>query len=291
MRILLFIGTLLLSGLSGISYGEESMPAGTPSTKSPVYSWGVVPQFTGLAVHRDWTPIIDYLNKHTPYRFKLVLYKSIPAFEEAFLGGGPDFSYMNPYHAVMAKHAQGYRPVLRDSERQLTGILVVRKDSPYQDVADLNGTNIAFASPNAFAASLYMRALLTEKVKIKYTPLYAKTHSNAYRQVLLGKTAAAGAVYRTLRKERPEVSSNLRVLYKTPSTPSHPLVAHERVGNDVITAVQKAFSEMYADNKYGPLLKAILIPKPINADYDRDYRFLEDLKLENYVTKRTPSKN
>ena len=252
-----------------------------------VYTLSVVPQFTGLAIHRDWSPIIDYLNTHTPYHFNLKLYKSIPEFENGFLAGETDFSYMNPYHAVMAMHAQGYRPIIRDSARKLTGILVVRKDSPYQNVQDLNNTTIAFASPNAFAAALYMRALLVEQEKLTITAYYAKTHSNAYRQVLLGKTAAAGGVYRTLHKERKEVADNLRVIYTTPATPSHPLTAHARVPQEVITAVQAQFAAMYANSTYQPLLKAILIPKPIEADFDRDYRFLEDLKLESYVVTHT----
>ena len=262
-------------------------PLATADTTKPVYTWSVVPQFTALAIHRDWSPILEYLNAHTPYQFKLQMYKSIPEFENGFLAGETDFSYMNPYHAVMAKQAQGYLPIIRDSARELTGILVVRKDSPYQQVQDLEGTTIAFASPNAFAAALYMRALLREKQKLSFTPYYAKTHSNAYRQVLLGQTAAAGGVYRTLHKERPEVAENLRVIFTTPSTPSHPVTAHPRVPKQVVSAVQAQFAAMYADPAYQPLLKAILIPKPINADFNRDYRFLEDLHLESYVVKHT----
>lgn len=251
------------------------------------YTWSVVPQFTALAIHRDWSPIIEYLNTHTPYHFNLKLYKSIPEFEKGFLAGETDFSYMNPYHAVMAKHAQGYQPIIRDSARQLTGILVVRKDSTYQQVQDLKGATIAFAAPNAFAAALYMRALLAEKEKLAFTPYYAKTHSNAYRQVLLGKTAAAGGVYRTLNKERTEVAENLRIIFTTPSTASHPLTAHARVPAEVIAAVQEQFAAMYASSAYQPILNAILIPKPIPADYARDYRFLEDLHLESYVITET----
>ena len=269
--------------LSGFILAFAAKTGAADDKQAHEYTLSVVPQFTALAIHRDWSPIIEYLNSHTPYRFSLKLYKSIPEFEKGFLAGETDFSYMNPYHAVMARHAQGYQPIIRDSARKLTGILVVRKDSPYQQVQDLNNSTIAFASPNAFAAALYMRALLVEQEKLTITPYYAKTHSNAYRQVLLGKTAAAGGVYRTLHKERKEVADNLRVIYTTPATPSHPLTAHARVPQEVIAAVQAQFAAMYANSDYQPLLKAILIPKPIKADYERDYRFLEDLKLESYV--------
>lgn len=250
-----------------------------------IYTIAVVPQFTGLVIHRNWTPIIDYLNQHTAYKFQLSLYKTIPDFEKGFLLGEPDFAYMNPYHAVMAKRSQNYRPIIRDNERKLTGILVVRESSPYKDVADLDGTKIAFPSPNAFAAALYMRALLREERKIDFEPLYAQTHSNVYRHVLLGKAAAGGGIYRTLDRERPEVKQGLRVIYETPSTPSHPLTAHIRVSPDVNTAVQQSFAAMASDKNSAVLLKAVQLPKPVSADYVRDYKFLEQLKLESYLVK------
>ena len=255
-----------------------------------IYQWGVVPQFTSLAIHRDWTPIINFMNEHTPYQFKLVLYKSIPDFELAFLAGEPDFAYMNPYHAVMAKHAQGYRPLIRDTKRKLTGILVVRKYSPYLSIQDLQGLSIAFPSPNAFAASLYLRALFAEQEKLHIEPYYAKTHSNAYRQVLLNRHAAAGGVLRTLRKERKEVRDHLRIIYQSPSTPSHPLTAHQRIPHEVSRAVQAGFMQMYANPDLRALLKAILLPVPMLADYQRDYQPLETLKLEDYVVDHTTQK-
>ena len=250
-----------------------------------VYSLSVVPQFTGMAIHRDWTSVINYMNKHTPYRFKLVLSKDIPTFEQSFIEGVPDFAFMNPYHAVMAKRAQGYRPIIRDNARKLTGILVVRKDGVYNKIQDLSGQKIAFAAPNAFAAALYMRALLREREHIDFIPEYVKTHSNAYRQVLVGKAAAAGGVYRTLHKERPEVSDNLKIIYKTPSSRSHPLTAHARMPADVINAVQEAFEKMHSDENMKVWLKAILIPEPVVADYERDYQSLEKLKLDSYIVK------
>ncbi len=49
---------------------------------------------------------------------------------------------MNPYHAVMAKKAAGYTPILRDGATRLTGILVVRKDSPITRVEQLDGATL-----------------------------------------------------------------------------------------------------------------------------------------------------
>ena len=247
------------------------------------YIWSVVPQFTGTAVHRDWTPVIKHIEAKTGYRFKLKIYDSIPEFEKGFTYGVPDFAYMNPYHAVMAKDAQGYDPIVRNAKRLLSGIMVVRKDSPINNIKNLNGKKIAFPSPNAFAASLYMRALLKEKEGIDFTAVYAGTHSNAYRQTLIGKTVASGAVKRTLLKERKEVQQNLKILYKTKSFPSHPLTVHKRVPNKVTKAVQLTILELAQTEQGKKMLKAILLSNPIKANYDVDYLPLKKLKLDKYL--------
>lgn len=247
------------------------------------YIWSVVPQFTGIAVHRDWTPLLNAIEENTGYRFSLKIYDSIPEFESGFADGQPDFAYMNPYHAVMAKNEQGYIPIVRDGKRKLTGILVTRKDSAIKSLEDLQGKRIAFPSPNAFAASLLPRALLNEKHNIKYTTAYANTHSNAYRFVLLNKAAASGGVYRTLKRERAEVQEQLRVIYETPGSASHPIVAHKRVPKKVANAVQKAIIAIAKTDDGKAILKAILIPDPIAANYKRDYKPLSNLSLEQYV--------
>ena len=59
---------------------------------------------------------------------------------------------------------------------------------------DLDGADIAFPAPNAFGASLYMRALLAEQEKININPIYVETHANVYRNVIFGRASAGGGV-------------------------------------------------------------------------------------------------
>ncbi len=117
------------------------------------------------------------------------------------LNGEPDVVYRNPYHAVMAKKAAGYTPILRDDATRLAGILVVRKDSPITRVEQLDGATLAFPAPNAFGASLDMRALLTNELKIHFKPEYVTTHSNVFRHVISGRAQAGGAIRQTLAQE------------------------------------------------------------------------------------------
>lgn len=253
------------------------------AAEKEAYILAVVPQFTSSEVNRNWTPLVENLSKAIGRNVEIRFYPSIPKFEAGFLKGEIDLAFMNPYHAVMAKRAQGYIPLVRDGANPLTGILVVQRDSPIKSIKKLNGKALAFPAPNAFGSSLYIRALLAEQEKISITSHYIKTHSNVYRHVIMGEAAAGGGVNNTLKRESPEVQAQLRVLFETPGVPSHPLVAHPRVPERVRQAVTNTLLDMGNDPAGQKLLAAIQIPKPVKADYVRDYQPLEKLKLEKYV--------
>jgi phosphonate transport system substrate-binding protein len=250
------------------------------------YSIAIVPQYPPAEIHRDWTPLLERIRLETGINLTLSIAASIPAFEVGLFSGEPDFAYMNPYHEVMAMRAKGYLPLVRDST-PLSGILMVRKDDPITSVKQLDGKEIAFPAPNAFGASLWMRALLAEREKIHITPLYVKTHSNAYRYVVTGKAVACGGVNHTLSEEPAEVRDSLRVLLETPGVPSHPLSAHPRVPEPVRRKLAE-FLLSLPEMAGGPaLLKGVQMASPVRADYARDYRPLEKYGLDNYVVRAT----
>lgn len=251
-------------------------------TESKPLTLAVVPQFQAADVHRNWMPVIERIKQATGLNVVLRITKDIPTFEDEFQAGQADLVYLNPYHQVMAHRAQGYVPLVRDTQL-LTGIVVVRKDDPIQSMAQLAGKEIAYPAPNAFGASLLVRSHLAEVDKVQTQPFYAKTHTNAYRQVIVGKSAAAGGVRATLEKEPEEVRAALRVLWETPGAAPHPLSAHPRVPAQQAQAIANAILKMAAEPQGQELLKAILMPQPVRADYARDYRPLEKLKLDKYV--------
>lgn len=248
------------------------------------YSVAIVPQFKARQIEKEWQPLLDRIGAQTGIAFKLVYYPSIPEFEKGFLAGEPDFAYMNPYHAVMAHRAQGYIPLLRDST-PLSGILVVAANSPIVRLSELNGATIAFPAPNAYGASLLTRAMLTEQIHVRFRARYVQTHPNVYRQVALGYVQAGGGVKRTLADQPPAIRDKLRVLYETPESAPHPIAAAPRVPERVRAAFTKAFLELADDQAGRAMLRRVGIPDPVAADYARDYRPLERLHLEKYVSR------
>ncbi len=274
---------MALAGLAwqgaGLVHAQESRNA---------YTVAVVPQFPAADVHRDWSPLLEQLGRTLGIGLRLQVAPSIPRFESEVLAGGPDFVYLNPYHQVMAARAQGYQPLVR-GRTLLTGILVVRRDDPIRSVKELDGKTLAFPAPNAFGASLWMRALLAEREQIRITPNYVQTHGNVYRQVIRGVCAAGGGVNHTLTQEPPEVRAELRVLMETPGVAPHPLSAHPRVGAALARAMGDAMISLAATAEGRSLFQAVEMDGLTRADYRRDYHPLEAYGLDRYVVAARPA--
>lgn len=254
------------------------------------FTLAIVPQSSPASTYRQWAPFAEHLGRLTGERLQIRVYRTFEEFETDLINGRVDFAYMNPYHFLIARKHQGYVPLLRDGSRLLSGVLVVRRDSPAKSPQDLNGRDIGFPDPDAFAASLYMRALLQEKEKIRFQPRYFTTHSNVYRHVILGTVAGGGGVNVTLARERPETLNELRVLYETPATSPHPLCAHPRISVALQKRVIQGVLRMAEDEDGRAALKLIDFPQPVRASYVRDYQSLEKLQLEKYrLQKQLPA--
>jgi len=247
-----------------------------------VYKIAIVPQHNPLLVYRHWRPVIERLEKDMGVKFEIQTYKNFKDFILALQNGEPDFSYLSPYHLVLARQHQKYAPLLRDSDKQLVGIVVVPKDSPIKNIKELNGKVIAFPSPDAFAASLYLRAWLREKIGIDFTPRYVGTHGNVYRNVVRDFVSAGGGVNATLASQPESLKSLLRVLYEIPGVAAHPLAAHRRVPDKVQTAFVRSIKALRDSEQGRELLMGVQMSSPTQANYERDYAFLERFDLERY---------
>ncbi len=198
------------------------------------------------------------------------------------MNGEPDIAYMNAYQLISSRQKQGYIPLIRDDTQMLKGIIVVRRDSKIKNIYEIDGKTVAFPAPNAFGASLFVRATLARK-KISVLPRIVVTHANVYRHVIKGFVIAGGGVRRTYDRESKMVKAQLRILFETPGVPSHPLAVHPRVPEKLREKIITSILSMAKVEKYRRLLTAVQLPKPVRADYKKDYKSLERLRLDRYI--------
>ena len=77
----------------------------------PVYILAVSPFSPPVTIHRDWAPFVRRLSNETGADIQLNVYSTFTEIEEAIKKGVPDFAFLNPYHAVVAKKSQRYIPL------------------------------------------------------------------------------------------------------------------------------------------------------------------------------------
>jgi phosphonate transport system substrate-binding protein len=268
--------------ISGLLCAILFSPFGVAQAETS-YSFGVVPQFEARELAAVWTPILEQVSQRSGLKLTMKGAPRIPDFEASFQVGEFDFAYMNPYHAVIAAKKQGYIPLLRDAT-PLYGVLAVAKDSPYKTAKDLDGKKISFPAPNALGASLLMRADLDTLFKIKFTPLYAQTHTSAYLNTALGVSDASGGIKATFDRQKSDLRDNLRILYETRKSPPHPVVAHPRVPKADQLRVKNAFLELAATAEGAALLAKVPILQAVPASKE-EYAQLAKWNLEKYYVK------
>lgn len=246
-----------------------------------VYKFSVVPQFERRHLFAIWQPVVDEIQKRTGLRFQLVTALSVTDYENEVMAGQYDFIYLNPYTMPIVADKPGYIPLVRDG-KPLRGILVVRKDSPFQRVEDLQDKTLAVPSISALGASLLLRAELDRQFKVQPRVVVAKTHSSVFLHVINGLAAAGGSVQKALAEQDPRVRDTLKVLHQTVEVPSHPLAAHKRVPANVRERVRQAFIDMAADEGGRALLAEIPMQSVISARIE-DYEVLRSLNLGRYA--------
>lgn len=242
------------------------------------YKFGIVPQQNGSKLSKLWTPILQYLEAKTNYKFQFATARNIPTFEKRLLAGKYDFAYMNPYHYVQYQRQAGYNAFAKAKKKRLKGILVVKKDSPYNSIEDLNNAEMAFPS-NAFAANLVPRAIMS-RAEIGFEANYVASHDSVYRNVSKGRYPVGGGVMRTYRNTSPEYRNNLRILWTSVGYTPHAFAASPRVPQSVVEDVQRVMLEMDRDPKGKALLKTIRL-KGIEAGEDFEWDDVRALNIKS----------
>ena len=245
----------------------------------------VVPQLPPSEIYSRWAPLLQDLGQRSKLCFELVVPPSIPALEQLLKTGGVDYAFMNPYHQVMVKDT--YQPLIRDDQHQLKGVLVIHRKSTLKTLDDLKGQTVAFPAPNAFAASLLIRADLRQR-GIPIEADYVTSHSNVYRSVALKLSSAGGGVNNTLNREEPEIARHLKILHTTRGYAAHPFSALRSLPASETTTLAEAWLALGNQSQQHPLLNRVQIPRPVRSDYQRDYGPLEQLGLETLVQRSAP---
>lgn len=247
--------------------------------QTPRYTFGIVPQQSSSELVRAWAPILRYLGAKIGVTFVFATAKDIPTFEQRAVKGEYDFVYLSPYtYTVLHRAGPRYEAFAKERDKKLKGIIVVRRDSPYKTLSDLNTSTLAFPAATAIAATVIPQAHFKSE-GIKIHPKYVSSHESVYLTVAKGVYPAGGGVVRTFDTMPAETRDQLRILWTTPGYTPHPFAAHSRIPKGIVVRLRTAMLAMHEDPEGKPLLDRIAFVNGIGAATDAEYDDIRALKI------------
>lgn len=192
--------------------------------KRTKYVIGIHPLHNPKRLFEVYAPIVDFLNANIPEAdFILEASRDYDEFDRKLYSGHFDFAMPNPYQTVNSlKH--GYRVFGKMADdNDFRGIILVRRDSGINTVADLKGKAVSYPAPTALAATMMPQHYLhTHGLDINrdIENRYVGSQESSIINVLLGHVAAGAtwpAPWKTFCKENPQLADQLEVKWQTES--------------------------------------------------------------------------
>ena len=205
---------------------------------------GVVAFYNPHLLYVKYQQLVDYLTEATGEQWELGVTLDYEQTVRALCSGEIDLAYLGPFTYLQVREACGATPVVRlntAGTSSYRSLIMVRQDSPFRSLTDLQGKLFAFGSPLSTSSHLVPRLMLSEaglKPGEDIKCRYFGHHDRAARAVVLGQADACGV--------RDIVGENfarrgLRVLARSGPIPNFPLVlrpgAPEALRHSIIGAL------------------------------------------------------
>ncbi|OYY93623.1 MAG: phosphonate ABC transporter substrate-binding protein [Hydrogenophilales bacterium 28-61-23] len=210
-------------------FGQQ--PASASARKE--YRFAVHPLHNPERLFAAYGPIVDRLNAGIPEaRFSLEASRNYEEFDKKLYSRQFDLALPNPYQTVNAlRHGYHVFGKMGDDEK-FRGILLVRRDSPIREVADLKGKVVSFPAQTALAATMLPQHFLQEQglPLNAYKARYVGSQESSIMNVYLGDAVAAATwppPWIAFQHDHPEQAAQLMLKWSTATLPNNGLVARD----------------------------------------------------------------
>jgi phosphonate transport system substrate-binding protein len=217
---------ILLSVLLGLALISTPARAAPSSLEIGVFPY--LSTRTVLTIHQ---PLRQYLEKAYGRPVQLYTAPDFKTFVERTQRGDYDIVVTAPHFARLAQTGAGYTPLAMYT-RELRGLVVVAKESPYKDIGELRGKTVAIPNRLAIVTSMSLQLLHDRGLEpgSDFKLLAAASHNSGVLSVQRGESQAAIVSVTALQQMPDELKDSMRVLATTDQVPHVMYLAHPRLG-------------------------------------------------------------
>ncbi|MFK5985320.1 MAG: phosphate/phosphite/phosphonate ABC transporter substrate-binding protein [Pseudomonadota bacterium] len=195
--------------------------------------FGVHPYLHATTLLERFSPLTEYLGSQMGYHIHIRVATSYQEHIDAIRQGKVDFAYIGPASYIKLTEAENVYKLLGrlsfSGKSTFRGAIIIRKDSPFTLLSQLQDKRFAFGDPNSTLSTLVPQRLLVnagiELDELK-NATHLKNHHNVALAVLMGKYDAGGIKEEVFNEYQ---SRGLKALQWTPDIPSHPFIATPKV--------------------------------------------------------------
>jgi len=223
---------------------------------------------------RDRQEFVDYIAKKlAPLGIaggRILVVEKINLLAQALKEGKVDLFHDSVVPTLVLSKSAGSVPILRQwkyGEAEYEGVIVVKKGSGIDTLADLKGKVIAFEEPHSTSASILPRMLLEEK-KLKLVQLKSPgtvkpdaigyvygTDGSSPNVLITGRADAATSSYREIERLKPEIRESLKIIGKTITVPRQLIAVRKDLEPRIVKELKEILTNMDKDPEGQGVLK------------------------------------
>lgn len=226
----------------------------SPAYAEQAYTFNVLNQRSVALTAQYWNPILIHVSRKSGVPLELKLAKTVQDANALAEQGAYDFLYTNHFFTP-ERDRLGFRVIARPAGRGIRGQIVVPQDSPIRTLQELNGKEVAFPTPDAFAAYwLPMDALLKAKLNVK--PVFTSNQEASFAQLKVGTVVAAAVNDTVIERYARREGFEYRLLWNSELYNDLCIMASPKVPKEKVAAVRDAFVNMMTDPEGRKVLEA-----------------------------------
>lgn len=274
----------IMSAGCGPEPGQSYAPQFTDKPVGGVaeYVFAIHPLHNPTRLFAVYGPIVEQLNAEIPgVRFRLEASRNYEEFNKKLYARRFEFALPNPYQTVRSIE-HGYRVFGKmGDDHNFRGILLVRRDSGINAVADLKGKAVSYPAATALAATMMPQYYLHThglNVNRDIRNLYVGSQESSIMNVYLGNVAAGATwpvPWLSFLREQPEKAAELVVRWETETLPNNSLVARDDVPPQIVEQVAGVLFALHTTAEGRSMLEQVPLSR-FEPATDRTYDKVRD---------------
>lgn len=246
---------VVVSGLIFLSLVVNSCLMAAPEENTLLdLRFGVYRTDKATLMYQEFMPILNYLENDLGKRLnktvsiELVIFKTYMDGIDALVANNVDFVRFGPSSYILAKQRNDAVKLLvmehKGGQKLFNGVVVVKRDSPYKNLAELKGTRFAFGDENSTIGRFLVQEQLI-KAGLKAGDFsayeYLGRHDKVFMSVVLGEFDAGSIKESSLKSYNS--NRELRVIHSFVNV-TKPWIAKGNLDPAVYEVIKNALLEL-----------------------------------------------